>query len=72
MWEVELNNKKTNAKVVEPVGSKDKWYGNANDYWSVIFILARKPSRATMESSGAMVILVHSISSFLLASYYQL
>lgn len=33
MWEIELNSKKSNAKVVDPVGSKEKWYSHANQYW---------------------------------------
>ena len=35
MWEIELNKKEPKTTVVNPVGSKESWYNNANSYWSV-------------------------------------
>ena len=35
MWEIELRNKKTEYKVVDPVGSEAEWYDRGNDYWAV-------------------------------------
>lgn len=49
MWEIELNSKQTKSKVVEPVGSKEKWYGNANEYWTVAMLLIRNLSLPIME-----------------------
>ena len=50
MWEVELHNqKKANSKVVEPVGSVENWYHNANNYWAVKNILSRNHNRLTTE-----------------------
>lgn len=41
MWEVELNNKNAQFKVVDKVGSRDDWYTKANQYWEVTFGIMR-------------------------------